>query len=891
MYLKKAKRYFDVQESRDTNDKRDRSKEHGSSSGVVCMGMMRSGASGNSSPSSAALTPAEVLTIANSDTADIEGNEDDEEEFRPEDLPDGACFRPRSVLVNSDTDQTAIRPAEYIGSFSVTGEDQDARTCYVKKHLEDMRDVVKSMKVLLVISLSGVKVCSSKGESVYMAHALKRISFATCDPEYRQFSFLAREPKGQINVQFCHAFITRNSPEAEELNTIIGNAFKMAYAQQRERQPTFNELIERQIIEQKAKFAEDQEQAQRDFQQKLNEIATPTPFCEKAIQRMEMRRQLSEETAQEREKELAQQQQTTSSTIRSWLLGRPNDRIKYRSPVTEILSMTSAGRNASPPPLIKPLSPAHISHLRQRNLDFAFQDHRNSAPPGVSSSHPLSVNAIKECFENHNSNCKNKGSPVTALKDEIDKHFNGLTLEGLPVEAGLSENYLYPVSHSKQSEKEKQAEKEKQSEKEKQTEKEKEKEKQIEKEREKQMEKEKEKQAEKEKEKQAEREKQAEKEREKEKQAEKDKEKDKSKHTSMQNRPLPALPSETNGHSNSSAQPSSLQSWSSSDDDNQSPSSSHVSLRQNAQAYNPRRREGSPKGKGQRPLSGMGFDSKKTANGFSRALSCDASYYGHRSSMHCHQTSPLVKQQSFPETESVSLEQQILVEDARPRDHPHLYSSGSAGNILDQVSQACEQMSPLHQQPRRNSQHLPISPTSVPRYQNDSPFNYHGYYDNSLPSSPSRLETLMGLDRSHIEDETLRHASWYQAGIPREIALEILQQEEIGSFIVRDSTTHPGCYALSVKVPKYENLSGISHYLILKTHRGVKLKGLDKEWPNLASLVTHHTVMREMLPCTLKLPRTSRNPSFKDSDKDDKDEDPDYQRLSDFTTMMADLKV
>lgn len=117
--------------------------------------------------------------------------------------------------------------------------------------------------------------------------------------------------------------------------------------------------------------------------------------------------------------------------------------------------MTSGGRNASPPPLIKPLSPAHISHLRQRNLDFAFQDHRNSAPPGVSSSHPLSVNAIKECFENHNSNCKNKGSPVTALKDEIDKHFNGLTLEGLPVEAGLSENYLYPVSHSKQSEKEK----------------------------------------------------------------------------------------------------------------------------------------------------------------------------------------------------------------------------------------------------------------------------------------------------------------------------------------------------------------------------------------------------------------------------------------------------
>ncbi|CAG2255323.1 TNS [Mytilus edulis] len=154
----------------------------------------------------------------------------------------------------------------------------------------------------------------------------------------------------------------------------------------------------------------------------------------------------------------------------------------------------------------------------------------------------------------------------------------------------------------------------------------------------------------------------------------------------------------------------------------------------------------------------------------------------------------------------------------------------------------------------------------------------------------SRLEALMGLDRSHIQDETLRHASWYQAGIPREIALEILQQEDIGSFIVRDSTTHPGCYALSVRVPKYDNPTGISHYLILKTQRGVKLKGLDKEWPDLLALVTHHTVMPEMLPCTLRLPHKSKNPTYKDNDRDEKDEDPDYQRLSDFTSMMEALK-
>lgn len=45
-----------------------------------------------------------------------------------------------------------------------------------------------------------------------MAHALRRISYATCDPAHAQFSFLAREPKGHFSLQYCHSFVTK-TPE------------------------------------------------------------------------------------------------------------------------------------------------------------------------------------------------------------------------------------------------------------------------------------------------------------------------------------------------------------------------------------------------------------------------------------------------------------------------------------------------------------------------------------------------------------------------------------------------------------------------------------------------------------------------------------------------------
>ncbi|KAF8562139.1 hypothetical protein P879_09737 [Paragonimus westermani] len=128
--------------------------------------------------------------------------------------------------------QAVIKAAEYIGSFIVTGKGHHDRAEIVRQKLEAARAYTHSKPIILLISLNGIKVCRDSDEHVYMAHALRRISYATCDPDHLQFAFLAREPKAEPNVQYCHAFVTTTAEEAEELNNIVGEAFRIAYAQQ-----------------------------------------------------------------------------------------------------------------------------------------------------------------------------------------------------------------------------------------------------------------------------------------------------------------------------------------------------------------------------------------------------------------------------------------------------------------------------------------------------------------------------------------------------------------------------------------------------------------------------------------------------------------------------------
>lgn len=67
-------------------------------------------------------------------------------------------------------------------------------------------------------------------------------------------------------------------------------------------------------------------------------------------------------------------------------------------------------------------------------------------------------------------------------------------------------------------------------------------------------------------------------------------------------------------------------------------------------------------------------------------------------------------------------------------------------------------------------------------------------------------------------------------------------------------------------------------------------QGFTKEFTTLTSLITHHSVMPELLPCPLSLSRYNSTFQRHGSAEDmvDIDDDPDYTMLSDFRKMMAD---
>ncbi|EDV40754.1 uncharacterized protein Dana_GF23755 [Drosophila ananassae] len=165
---------------------------------------------------------------------------------------------------------------------------------------------------------------------------------------------------------------------------------------------------------------------------------------------------------------------------------------------------------------------------------------------------------------------------------------------------------------------------------------------------------------------------------------------------------------------------------------------------------------------------------------------------------------------------------------------------------------------------------------------------------NSSPKLQFPGHTALRLDNlSLAEQQELKGAAWFQAGIPREISLEVLSRQSPGAFLVRQSSTKPGCFALSLRVPPPS--PRVAHYLILRTQRGYKIKGFTKEFSSLKALITHHSVMPELLPVPLTLPRPpsarSQRPAYGGGSSNGGGDFEMYGSLNDFRKMMADLNV
>ncbi|CAF3400383.1 unnamed protein product [Rotaria sp. Silwood1] len=135
--------------------------------------------------------------------------------------------------------------------------------------------------------------------------------------------------------------------------------------------------------------------------------------------------------------------------------------------------------------------------------------------------------------------------------------------------------------------------------------------------------------------------------------------------------------------------------------------------------------------------------------------------------------------------------------------------------------------------------------------------NHKDDYYNKQQKRHLRKKRTSLLKLPIINDDLTSVSRWYKPKLERDTVCQALQSADYGAFILRNSTTHPDCYALSVKVPKFTHESNIAHYLIERLMHNdtfsYRIKGTIKQFPTLLSLLTHHSVMPEILPITLNL--------------------------------------
>ncbi|KAM5249104.1 SH2 domain-containing protein 5 isoform 2-T2 [Ctenodactylus gundi] len=99
----------------------------------------------------------------------------------------------------------------------------------VRQQLWALKDCPRRRAVILKFSLQGLKIYSGEGETLLMAHALRRILYSTWYPARLQFAFVARNPRSPASKLFCHLFVGSQPGEVQILYLLLCRSFQLAY--------------------------------------------------------------------------------------------------------------------------------------------------------------------------------------------------------------------------------------------------------------------------------------------------------------------------------------------------------------------------------------------------------------------------------------------------------------------------------------------------------------------------------------------------------------------------------------------------------------------------------------------------------------------------------------
>ncbi|NXD57963.1 SH2D5 protein, partial [Corvus moneduloides] len=118
---------------------------------------------------------------------------------------------------------------QYVGSFTVEELDLQQRAGRLEEQLRTLKDCPRRRSVMLRFSLQGLKVYGADGETLLMAHALRRILYSTWRLPDRQFAFVARNPHSPPSTLFCHLFVGLPGEVVQTLHLLLCRSFQLCY--------------------------------------------------------------------------------------------------------------------------------------------------------------------------------------------------------------------------------------------------------------------------------------------------------------------------------------------------------------------------------------------------------------------------------------------------------------------------------------------------------------------------------------------------------------------------------------------------------------------------------------------------------------------------------------